>query len=100
MKDGIGIVIVLLFGVFLFSSTDSTKAMPRNPKPVCVCTELGEHWKEVGIAGDVNGDGVINAGDYNLIVKYLQTKQALDYNRDGIINDQDALELLDYIFSS
>lgn len=55
--------------------------------------------------GDVNLDGVINASDANLLLRYCngavgETALALclaDCNRDGVVDTNDVLAILDYL---
>lgn len=57
------------------------------------------------LIGDVNLDGVINASDANLLLRYCngavgETALALclaDCNRDGAVDTNDVLDILDYL---
>ena len=67
-------------------------------------TAIFERNKQLIIAGDVNGDEVINDQDaiYYLFSIYFPEEYPMeipsDFNGDGIINDQDAIYLLFYVY--
>lgn len=74
------------------------------------CVHCGQTEQEVldalgGVAGDVNGDGRVNARDARALLRYLAglveenelNLAAADYNSDGRINARDARAILRYI---
>ena len=68
-------------------------------------TTLYAVWKvsTPKIAGDINGDGVVNGKDLTRLRKYLAgqdvqvNEDALDVNGDGVVNGKDLTRLLKYI---
>jgi hypothetical protein len=59
------------------------------------------------VAGDVNGDGVLNATDVTTLLTLIlndtpsvSSYPAGDYNGDGVINTTDVTMLLTYILNS
>ena len=65
------------------------------------------HWipeeNPDSLAGDINGDGVVNNKDLTRLMKYLSgedvyvVKKALDVNGDGICNNKDLTRLMKYL---
>lgn len=55
------------------------------------------------LAGDINGDGIVNGKDLTRLRKYLAgqdvqvNEDALDVNGDGVVNGKDLTRLLKYL---
>ena len=59
-------------------------------------------WKELGIPGDVNGDGLLNNKDVVSLFKYVSgggacDEFAVDVNNDGLENNKDVVALFKYV---
>ena len=60
-------------------------------------------WKELGIPGDVNGDGRLNNKDVVTLFRYVSNSNtacdefAADVNNDGRLNNKDVVNLFRYI---
>lgn len=66
-------------------------------------SESLETMASSGVAGDINGDGIVNNKDSVLLFRYLAgwditvDKAALDVTGDGAVNNKDAVTLFRYV---
>ena len=90
----------------VFTSAHASIAKSKYWSP---CRWNGSAWVEIEgvVAGDVNGDGVLNATDVTTLLTLIlndtpsvSSYPAGDYNGDGVINTTDVTMLLTYILNS
>ena len=87
----------------VFTSAHASIAKSKYWSP---CRWNGSAWVEIegAVAGDLNGDGVLNATDLTLLISLVMygnpsasINPAADYNGDGVINATDVTMLITYV---
>ena len=95
-----------------FSNSIYTKATLFVPKGATAAYRSATYWKnftnivemESAVAGDINGDDIVNVGDVTTIVSMIldssSQSSSADVNDDGIVNVGDVTTLVSIILGS